>query len=245
MIYNELNSLLNENTLSFNKTFNKDHTLDAVAGFTAQKTTTSSYGAAANHIPNESLGIAGIDQGQPVEVNSAASLYTLASFLARVNYSFRSKYLLTASIRSDGSSKFSENNKWGYFPSAALAWRIDRENFMQSIGFITDAKLRLSYGVTGNNRVPDFAYLSRIDLPSSLGYSYNNLPVNAAIISELGNLNLKWESTKQLNIGLDLSFFNDRISFVADVYRKVTSDLLLNAETALLHGLYGWREEYR
>jgi TonB-linked SusC/RagA family outer membrane protein len=230
VIYNELNSLLNENTLSFNKTFNKDHTLDAVAGFTAQKTTTSSYGASANHIPNESLGIAGIDQGQPVEVNSAASLYTLASFLARVNYSFRSKYLLTASIRSDGSSKFSDNNKWGYFPSAALAWRIDRENFMQSIGFITDAKLRVSYGVTGNNRVPDFAYLSRIDLPSSLGYSYNNLPVNAAIISELGNLNLKWESTKQLNIGLDLSFFNDRISFVADVYRKVTSDLLLNAK---------------
>ncbi|QEC43639.1 SusC/RagA family TonB-linked outer membrane protein [Pseudobacter ginsenosidimutans] len=230
VISNELQSLLNENTLSFNKTFNKDHNLNAVAGFTAQKTTTSSYGAAANHIPNEALGIAGIDEGQPVNVNSTASLYTLASFLARVNYSYKSKYLLTASIRSDGSSKFSEDNKWGYFPSAALAWRLDRENFMRSFDFISDAKLRVSYGVTGNNRVPDFAYLSQIDLPSSLGYSYNNLPVNAAIISELGNMNLKWESTNQFNVGIDLGFLNDRFTLVADWYRKVTSDLLLNAK---------------
>ncbi|MGN6418273.1 MAG: SusC/RagA family TonB-linked outer membrane protein [Pseudobacter sp.] len=231
VIYNELNSLLNENTLSYNKTFNRTHTLDVVGGFTAQKTTTSSYGAAANHIPNESLGIGGIDEGQPVDVNSSASVYTLASFLGRVNYSYRSKYLLTASIRADGSSKFSEENKWGYFPSAALAWRIDREAFMQPLDFVSDAKVRVSYGVTGNNRVPDFAYLSRIDLPSNIGYSYNNLPVNAAILSELGNVNLKWESTRQVNLGLDLGLFNDRISFVADVYRKVTSDLLLNAKT--------------
>lgn len=234
--FNELTSFLNENTLNFQKTFNSDHKIDAVAGFTTQKTTTSTYGAAANHIPNESLGIAGIDEGEPVSINSTSSLYTLASFLGRINYSYRSKYLITASMRADGSSKFSDDNKWGYFPSGAVAWRIDRENFMKSIGAISEAKLRASYGITGNNRVPDFAYLSRIDLPSSLGYSYENLPVVAAVLSELGNVNLKWESTKQLNIGLDLGFFNQRVLFTADVYRKTTSDLLLNARLPISMG---------
>lgn len=229
VIYNELLSLLNENTLSFRRSFNKDHTLDAIAGFTAQKTTSSSYGASANHIPNEALGIAGINEGQPVSVTSTSSLFTLASFLGRVNYSFRSKYLITASIRADGSSKFSPGNKWGYFPSAALAWRIDQENFMRSLRFISDAKVRISYGVTGNNRVPDFAYLSRIELPSDGGYSFNNQRVNAAVLSELGNVNLQWESTRQIDIGLDLSILDQRISLVADVYRKTTEDLLLNA----------------
>lgn len=236
VIYSELMSLLNENTLTFNKTFKKIHTVDAVAGFTMQKTTTASYGAAANQIPNEALGVAGIDEGQPVSVASAKSSFTLASFLGRVNYSYRSKYLFTASLRADGSSKFAKNNKWGYFPSAALAWRIDREGFMKPLRFVSDAKIRISYGATGNNRVADFAYLSRISLPSDIGYSFNNSPVNAAILTELGNGNLRWESTNQTNLGLDLSFFRQRISLVADVYRKTTYDLLLNAKVPLSTG---------
>ncbi|WP_257668990.1 TonB-dependent receptor [Parapedobacter tibetensis] len=227
--YSELTSLLNENTLSFNKTFNQHHKLDAVAGFTVQKTRTFSYGASANHIPNESLGIAGISEGEPVRINSGSSQHTLASFLGRVNYAYRAKYLFTASIRADGSSKFSPGNKWGYFPSGAVAWRLGSENFMQGLTFISDAKIRLSYGVTGNNRVLDFAYLSRIDLPSSIGYSYNNTPVKAAILSELGNINLQWESTDQLNLGLDLGLFDERITLTTDAYRKTTTDLLLNA----------------
>jgi TonB-linked SusC/RagA family outer membrane protein len=228
--YSELTSLLNENTLNYSKTFKTIHAVDAVAGFTAQKTTTSSYGAAADHIPNEALGIAGLDEGQPVRVSSSSSLYTLASFLGRVNYTFRSKYLFTASMRADGSSKFSDRNKWGYFPSGAIAWKIDKEDFMKGLKFVSDAKLRLSYGITGNNRVPDFAYLSRINLPSDVSYSYNNLPVVAAVLSDLGNLNLKWESTKQTDVGFDLGFFDQRISLVFDYYKKVTSDLLLNAK---------------
>lgn len=229
--YNELTSLLNENTLNFKKTVLKDHAIDALVGFTAQKTRSQLYGAAANHIPNEALGISGIDEGQPILINSSNSMYTLASFLGRVNYTFRSKYLLTASFRADGSSKFSNANKWGYFPSAALAWRVDRERFMQPLRFVSETKFRVSYGETGNNRVPDFAYLSRINLPSDIGYSFNNLPVVASVLSDLGNPNLKWETTKQLNVGLDLGFLDQRITFTADVYRKVTSDLLLDAKT--------------
>jgi TonB-linked SusC/RagA family outer membrane protein len=189
----------------------------------------SSYGSAANHIPNEALGISGMDEGQPISITSTSSHYTLASLLGRLNYSFRSTYLFTASLRADGSSKFAPQNRWSYFPSGAIAWRISNEKFIRSLHYVSDAKLRASYGSTGNNRVSDFAYLSRINLPSNLGYSYNNTPVDVSILTALGNVNLKWETTNQTDIGLDLGFFKQRITLEADVYRKVTSNLLLDA----------------
>lgn len=226
----ERNSYLNENTLTFNKQFGKVHSLNAMAGFTVQGNNNASYGSAANQVPNEALGTAGLDEGTPVAITSFSSLYTLASFLGRVNYSYLNKYLFTASMRADGSSKFSDGNKWGYFPSGSVAWRISQEQFMKPLNFVSNAKLRLSYGVTGNNRVADFAYLSGITLPASTGYSFNNQPVKASVISTLGNKSLKWESTRQSNLGLDLGFFSQRITLEMDVYRKVTSNLLLNAQ---------------
>jgi TonB-linked outer membrane protein, SusC/RagA family len=229
VIFNELTSWVNENTLTFDKKLGKAHHINALAGFTLQGTNLSSYGAAANHIPNEALGIAGINEGTPVSVTSTASLYKLSSFLGRINYSWRSKYLLTASLRADGSSKFTPQNRWSYFPSGALAWRIGEENFMKQVRFISNAKLRVTYGTTGNNRVSDFAYLSRIELPASGGYNYGEGPLPAANLTELGNINLRWETTAQTDIGLDIGFLQGRISLEADVYRKVTSDLLLDA----------------
>ncbi len=223
-------SYLNENTLTFNRELNKNHRINAVAGFTAQTSERSNNGYAANMVPNEALGVAGLREGTPVTVNSGASNYTLASFLGRVNYTFRDKYLLTASFRSDGSSKFSEGNKWGFFPSGSFAWRLSEENFLKQLRFLSNAKLRVSYGVTGNNRVADFAYLSAITLPAGIAYSFDNLPQKAAVISELGTKSLKWESTSQRNIGLDLGFFNQRLTLEVDAYRKVTSDLLLDAK---------------
>jgi TonB-linked SusC/RagA family outer membrane protein len=227
-VISDLTSWANENTLTFSKQFNSDR-LEALAGFTMSGTNVASYGAAANHIPNEALAISGIDEGEPVSVTSTSSSFTLASFLGRLNYTINSKYLFTASFRADGSSKFAPQNRWSYFPSGAFAWRLSDENFMQNIHFISNAKLRMSYGSTGNNRVTDFAYLSRISLPSSLGYSYNNMPVNASILTALGNPNLKWETTNQSDVGLDMGLFNERISLQADAYKKVTSNLLLNA----------------
>jgi TonB-dependent starch-binding outer membrane protein SusC len=229
VIYNELSSWLNENTLTFDKYLNANNELNVLAGFTMQGTNVSSYGASANHIPNEQLGTSGIDEGTPISISSTSSLYTLASFLGRVNYSYRSRYLLTGSMRADGSSKFAPQNRWSYFPSGAIAWRLSEENFMKPINFISNAKVRVSYGATGNNRVSDFAYLSRISIPASGGYSYNNVPVNASIFTTLGNENLKWETTTQSDIGLDIGLFNERIALNADVYKKVTSNLLLNA----------------
>lgn len=225
----QITNWVNENTLTYSRKVNGDDQLDLLAGFTASGTKLASFGAAANHIPNEDLEISGMDEGQPVSITSTSSEYKLASFLGRVNYNFRSKYLFTASMRADGSSKFSAEHKWSYFPSGAFAWRLSDESFMKSLRLVSNAKLRISYGSTGNNRVSDFAYLSRISLPSSLGYSYNNQPVDASILTALGNPNLKWETTNQLNIGLDLGLFNQRISLETDVYRKITSNLLLDA----------------
>ncbi|RPD40020.1 TonB-dependent receptor [Chitinophaga barathri] len=226
----ERNSYLNENTLTFNKALNSSHRLNAVAGFTVQSNKSSLGGYAANMVPNEALGIAGLREGTPVTVNSGASSSALASFLGRVNYTFRDKYLLTASFRADGSSRFSDGNKWGFFPSGSVAWRINEEDFMKPLAFISNAKLRVSYGVTGNNRVSDFAYLSAITLPAATAYSFNNQPVKAAILSELGTQSLRWESTRQTDVGLDLGFFNQRLTLETDIYKKVTSDLLLDAK---------------
>jgi TonB-dependent starch-binding outer membrane protein SusC len=229
LIYNEITNWVNENTLTFNRQISKSSLLNTVVGFTLSGNNISSYGASANHIPNEDLGISGIDEGTPVAVTSTSSSYKLASFLGRVNYSLFSKYLFTASFRADGSSKFAPENRWSYFPSAAVAWRLSDEEFMKPLKLISNAKLRFSYGSTGNNRVSDYAYLSRISLPSNIGYSYYNDPVVAAVLSELGNKNLKWETTNQTDIGLDLGFLDQKITLEADVYRKVTSNLLLDA----------------
>ncbi|MGX5817076.1 SusC/RagA family TonB-linked outer membrane protein [Chitinophaga lutea] len=228
--YSERNVWSNENTLSYKKKFNNRHSIDVVGGFSWQGTTTEGGGFTSINVPNEQLGINGLDQGTPFSVSSPASVSTLESFLGRVNYSYRSKYLLTASFRSDGSSKFSEGNKWGYFPSGAFAWRMSSEPFMKSLIFIDDAKLRVSYGLTGNNRVGDFSYLATLDPSNSAAYSFGNaVPTQGVIIANLGNANLKWETTEQADIGYDLSLFKRRVELTVDVYRKTTRNLLLNA----------------
>lgn len=225
----ESNSWLNENTLAWNKSFNEDHNLNILGGFTAQHREYSNYGVSATQLPNESLGVSGLDEGAPEVVTATSSYWNLSSFLGRVNYGYKSKYLLTASFRTDGSSKFNRINHWSYFPSAAFAWRLSNENFMKGIDNISDAKLRISYGVTGNNRVGDFAYLSSMGLPMSSSYTINNTPIRGVVPVAIGNPNLKWETTAQFDIGLDLGLFDQLIILTADAYHKKTKNLLLNA----------------
>lgn len=226
----QLTSLLNENVLTYRKNFNRNNNLNVTGGFTVQKVTTQKDGYLAKNIPNQDLGIDGIDEGEMSSLTSKSSVFTLASFLGRINYNYKSKYLFTASFRADGSSKFASNHRWGYFPSGAFAWNINKENFMRSIRVITNAKLRASYGVTGNNRIDDFAYLSEISFPYNSYYSFNNQnPQQGAILKNYGNSDLKWESTSQLDLGLDVALFKDRFSLTVDAYRKTTSDLLLKA----------------
>ncbi|AXY75591.1 TonB-dependent receptor [Paraflavitalea soli] len=237
---NVLSSWLNENTLTWNQRFNKDHILNVVGGFTLQKTKTLIDGFSANKVPNESLGISGLDEGTPLVNVSSESEAAQASFLGRVNYTLFGKYLFTASFRADGSSKFADGNRWGYFPSGSVAWRISEESFMKKLPFVSDAKLRVSYGITGNNRVSDFSYLSVLRQTgftngsgnTTPGYYFNNILVPGSAPVEVGNKDLKWERTAQTDVGLDLGFFNNRIGLSVDYYYKKTSDLLLNANLA-------------
>ncbi len=229
VLYQETNNWVNENTLTWNKKMN-DHSLNVVGGFTVQARKLNSYGFSSVLVPNESLGLSGLDEGTPLQVTAIQSQNTLASFLGRVNYSYKSKYLLTGTFRADGSSKFVDGNKWGYFPSGAFAWRMIDEPFIKSLRFVSDAKFRASYGLTGNNRVSDFAYLSSLALLTLNSYSFNNgTPSKGVIPVTLPNDDLKWETTAQLDFGYDLGLFKNRINLTVDAYQKTTKDLLLNA----------------
>ncbi|MCS3801653.1 SusC/RagA family TonB-linked outer membrane protein [Niastella sp. OAS944] len=234
---NTTSSWLNENTLTWNKRFNKDHQLNLVGGFTLQEQKTVIDGFTANKVPNEYLGISGLDEGMPVLSASSISENTLASFLGRAMYTLYNRYLFTASFRADGSSKFPTGNKWSYFPSGSFAWRIHEEKFMKNIKLLSEAKLRVGYGVTGNNRVGDFAYLSVLrqtgftngSANTTPGYYFNNTHIPGSAPVEVGNPTLVWENTAQTNVGLDVGLLNNRISVTADYYYKVTDKLLLLA----------------
>ena len=224
--YSESSTWLNENILTYNKKLKSGHKFNVVGGFTLQGATSSSFGAQSIKIPFESLTYSGMDLGTPLSITSNSSAWTLASFLGRFNYDYKSKYLFTASYRADGSSKFSTLNKWSYFPSGSIAWRASEENFIKNnIKAISDLKLRASWGITGNNRVGDFASMAQMNGT----YYYNGTDYSAIVPTALSNTTLKWENTAQTNLGLDFGMFQQRVVLTVDAYRKTTFDLLLNS----------------
>lgn len=235
--FNQSSTWINENTLTYNKRFGTNHNLTLLGGFSGSGNNSSTYGSVGTNLPNPQLGLAGLNEGSPQNITAVTSSWGLASFLSRVDYKYKSRYLLTATFRADGSSKFAEGKRWGYFPSGALAWRFTEESFFKKFRAISDGKLRVSYGITGNNRISDFAYLSSIAIQTnSQGYTFGNVTSAGAFPSNLGNGGLKWETTRASDIGLDLSFLNNRINFTADVYRKTTNDLLILANLPLSLG---------
>ena len=160
-------------------------------------------------------------------MGSGRSKQSLNSYFGRINYTLKDKYLFTATGRADGSSKFGENNKFAFFPSAALAWRVSEEGFMTDNTLISNLKLRASYGVTGNSEIPPYSSLSL--LSSTYTTVFNDERVVGTGINRLANPDLKWEKTTQSDIGLELGLFDGRISLEADVYYRKTTDMLLDA----------------
>lgn len=235
---------LNENVLTYQTRVKKHHAINSLAGVTFQNSDYEAYSFKTTRIPNESLGMAGMNEGIPGNTTSVKSSWAMMSFLARVNYDYKSKYYATASFRADGSSKFSKKNRYGYFPSGSLAWTFTQEKFMQNMkDVLSNGKLRASWGLTGNNRVGEYDYYGMLSLlksktgsmvsngsNSSTVYPFeNNLnSLGVAPISILNN-DLKWETTEQWNVGMDLDFFDGRIGVTADWYMKTTRDLLLDA----------------
>lgn len=224
-------SLLNENVLTYDRTFKKKHTLNLLAGITFQTYKSDNFGYTAEQVPNQELGIKSLELGTITSATSGGSQTALMSYLGRVNYSYDAKYMATFTFRSDGSSKFAKGHKWGYFPSGALAWRFTREKFMKPVSkVLSDGKLRASFGYAGNNRVGDFASLAIISTTINDRYQFGDVlnPIGA-YPSSVRNDELTWESTRTINIGADLGFFKNRIYFELDYYRRNTNNLLLRA----------------
>jgi TonB-linked SusC/RagA family outer membrane protein len=222
---------LNENTLTYNKRWKDKHAITALAGFTTQKFRNESFFAYAFEFPDNRTGYHSIAAGlNPQKPFNGESQWTLVSYLGRINYSLLDKYLFTATGRVDGSSKFAEGKKYGFFPSGAFAWKLINEDFMRDVKFISDLKFRMSYGVIGNQAIPPYQSLALI---GPYGEGVFNSSTGAEVYTGLEplsyvNKNLKWESTKQLDIGTDISFFSNRLSITADYYQKKTFDLLLS-----------------
>jgi len=162
--------------------------------------------------------------------------YTNLSFFSRVNYSYLSKYYFSFDLRADGASKFAPGKQWGYFPAGSVAWRVKNEKFMENIGFISDLKIRAGFGTVGNNRINDYLYLTTFSNDGRYYYAINNQAVNGYYPVSLVNPDLKWESTIDRNLGVDISMLNNRISLSVDVYKNSSKDLLLDVPIATTYG---------
>ena len=232
--WNDKRTWLNENTLTYTKRFNRKHNFQFLLGFTMQGETFDYKGTSVTQMTTESLGLNGLHTGSYQTVTPWQYDWTMMSGFFRVNYNFKYKYYLTASFRADGSSKFPKHNRWGYFPSPALSWNINREDWLKDVTWVSNAKLRASWGQTGNNRTTTpYDYYSQIEtLPgnmNSFDYVFNGQIVSGYYPSNMSNEKLKWETTDQWNVGLDFSVFESRIKLTADWYLKNTRDLLLQA----------------
>ncbi len=233
------NTWLNENTLSYTNNFGSRHAVNAVLGYTMQQFKNEQIFVYAFDFPDNRTGYHNIGTAlNPQKPANSSSSWSMISYLGRANYTLDDKYLFTLTGRVDGSSKFAEGNKYGFFPSGAFAWRISKEDFMSDIDAISDMKLRASYGIIGNQAIPPYQSLS---LVGPFGEGLFNQGTSYEVFTgreplTYVNKNLKWETTHQLDLGVDLSLFNNRITFTGDFYKKKTNDLLLSSPIPLTSG---------
>lgn len=223
--YNKQATYLNENTLSYQKTIS-GHSMNVMAGYTWQTFNSQRFNTGASNFPTDIFEFNNLGAGTVfLSPGSAKEHSSLASYLGRVNYSFDNKYIVTLLARADGSSKFGANNKWAFFQSAAVAWRLTEEDFIKKYKWLSDLKLRASYGTTGNQNIANYRSLA--------GLNVMNYPFGDALISGIGpgnipNPDLKWETTSSSDFGIDGELFERRLTFVVDYYYKKTKDLLWN-----------------
>ncbi|GAA4825093.1 TonB-dependent receptor [Algivirga pacifica] len=221
-----------ENTLSYTKTLGEKHNLNALVGFTTQLDERFRSGLAVSGFSTEVLSVNNVGVAENVlgsysELTESKQM----SVLGRLNYSYDGKYLLTMTGRSDGSSVFAKNNKWAFFPSASIGWNINEEEFLKSVDQVSTLKLRAGYGESGNQAIQP--YQSLASYGTGIIYTKGSTQLNNGVAPErLSNSNLRWETTVQTNIGLDMGFYNERLTATMDLYRKETNDLLYEARLA-------------
>jgi TonB-dependent starch-binding outer membrane protein SusC len=219
-------TLLHESILTYARQFASVHSMKVTGVFATQSTLFTTNFLSGTGFPNDATANESLQLALVINASSNRTREQLDSYLGRVNYGYKDRYFVDVTARVDGSSKFGANNKYGFFPAVSAAWRVIEEPFMKGIGWVSDLKLRASYGVTGNaGGISPYQSLATV---SSSGSNYN---INHALLtginpSGIANPDLRWERSTQANIGLDLSLFNNRISLIADIYNKETRDLL-------------------
>ncbi|MEX0662775.1 MAG: TonB-dependent receptor [Balneolaceae bacterium] len=220
-----------ENTLSYQTSFGEDHRLDTVVGFTSQKQNDERNRVIAQNFPDDQVKT--VNGGQITGGDQLIEEWSLVSYLARANYVFKDRYLLTGTIRSDRSSRFGTDNQTGVFPSGSIGWQMTNESFMQDQTLFNELKPRVSYGMTGNFLIPNYG---SIGLISSSNYVLSDQLVNGVSPTTLGNSELTWETTKQFNVGLDYAMLEDRFYGSFDYYVSTTEDLLLEVNIPAVTG---------
>ncbi|RMG26337.1 MAG: TonB-dependent receptor [Bacteroidetes bacterium] len=226
---NEFRSVIFENTLSYDVNLNDQNRLSALLGASWQRDQRLSVVASATGFPNDQL-VTFRSAATPLFVDGTGTERGLVSYFGRINYNYDERWLLTATLRTDGSSRFGENNRYGFFPSAAVAWRLSNEAFLDGATWLSDLKLRTSWGIIGNDRVGNFASRGLFSGDVSYAGSGGVRP------SQIANPELKWETTTQYDAGLDFGFFEQRLSGSVDFYLKNTTDILLLAPVPLNSG---------
>lgn len=222
-----------EQTLSYNKNFG-GHSVSVLGGWTMQyQRDESNYAFANGFIINS---IPTLNAGTVTRGNSNASEWSLLSALARIQYNYLGKYMITGALRADGASRFGKNNRWGYFPSVSLGWRISEEKFMNSLEFIDDLKLRASYGLTGNFNIPNYGTQGELAYYSYVLGGSSPDAIKGAAPKSMPNPDLKWEKTAQVNVGFDATLFKNRLTLGLDLYNSNTYDLLLNVPVPMTTG---------
>jgi TonB-linked SusC/RagA family outer membrane protein len=219
---------LNENYLTYSKELGESSNFTAMAGYSFQTSSDETWGAEAQNFLSDAFSfwnLGGSSLWQPP--HSGLTEWQISSYYGRLNYSLKDRYMFTLNARYDGSSNFSVNNKWAFFPSGAFAWNMKNESFMSEVDAVSFWKWRVSYGVTGNQAIGPYQTLA---LFSPVFTVINGQTVNAVRPTRVANDDLTWETTKQLNIGADIGLLDDRLSLTAEYYRMVTSDLLFSVQ---------------
>ncbi len=224
-------STLVETTLNYKKTFDK-HTIDLVAGATEQINNTRNLGANAINFPNNEVRVA--SAGEIQSVGSADNTSVIQSYFGRLNYTFDDRYVITATLRRDGSSLFRDGLRWGSFPSGAIAWNLSNESFMEDFDALTNIKIRAGYGEIGSNNVPIYSTDPVLNLFSD--YVFNNTRVNGYAITNSVNPFITWETTKTTNIGLEFNALSNKLNVTMDYYIKETEDILVATPFSFITG---------
>jgi len=218
-----IDNIVNENTLHYNNRIKDKHNIDVLLGYTFQKENIERNSIRARGFPNDEIETINA-ASDIISASSSVTEWVLVSYLGRIQYDFEDKYLLSAAVRRDGSSRFGKKSKFGVFPSLSLGWIVDKENFFPKNSFISTLKIRGSWGITGNNQIGNFGSVA---LLGPANYSFNGSVANGLRPSSSPNDELSWEESSTTNVGLHASFFDDKLLFVADIYKTNTKGLLL------------------